>query len=163
MNRAVIPVFLLLGSSCAVGCSRPEHVLTRPAQLRSDYRYYAHIFIGRFETIQVVKVDETDWPGETRKRATFAVIDSIKGSPSSLQYLDTGLGGGDCAPRITEKEPYIIMADAKGVVFKARAISYPPIDDEDRSDLRTLKRMASTDPNRRAHSTPKKSTTDAKH
>jgi hypothetical protein len=131
-------------------------------ELRSLYRHHAHVFVGRFETIQVVTVKDTDWPGERRKRATFTVLDSIKGNPRSLQYLETGFGGGDCAPGISEKEPYIIMADSKGVVFKAWAIAYPPVNARDRSDLKVLKRMAAKAPIRGVQSTPKSGATDAK-
>jgi hypothetical protein len=132
-------------------------------ELRSLYLHNAYIFVGRFETIQVVTVKDTDWPGERRKRATFTVLDSIKGKPGSLQYLETGFGGGDCAPGISEKEPYIIMADPKGVVFRAWAISYPPINAKDRTDLRALKRMAAKTPNNGVQSTPNSGATDAKH
>jgi hypothetical protein len=161
MDRAAIMVLLLLGSACAAACSRPGHVPPWPVQLESYYRDHAHIFVGRFDSIQVVTVKETDWPGESRKRATFAVIEVIKGNPGSLPFLDTGFGGGDCAPAISGTEPYIIMADSKGIVYKAWAIAYPAISDKDRSDLKALQRMAAAARNRQLRSMQKSNSTDA--
>ena len=123
-------------------------VLPWPETRANYFRNHEIVFVGKFSSIKEVTVTDTGWPGSRRKRATFAVLERIKGQPEKLRYLETGLGGGDCSPEIYENEPFIIMTNASGVFATAWSIAFPPISAKDQEDLAALRQLARTPPNR---------------
>lgn len=119
-------------------CAPLDNSLNWKVRLESALQNNDLVFIAHIEKISRVNLD--------RRHFTFTALNSVKGNPSFLKYIETGMGdgGGDCSPSIDENKTFLLLVNTEGVLKSAWEFNYPPaIGAVDNEYLLFLKQYAS--------------------